>query len=178
MTGKIPALLAALAGLTLLSACSSTEDEPTPSCPKVLILADAEKFTQFRPGKGRDITDIVAEGEIAGFKGACQFGKRNETIEMTLSVSFTLTRGAANADGLVSFPYFVAVPSMFPDPAGKAVMPVTVQFPGNLSKVRYNDEELTLSLPLGAGQGGASYEVIIGFQLDEDQVAYNRGKKR
>lgn len=171
-------LLAALAGLTLLSACSSKEDQPTPTCPKVLILADAEKFTQFRPGRGRDITDIVAEGEVSGFQGTCQFGKRNESLEMALTVSFTLTRGAANTDGLVSFPYFVAVPSMYPDPNGKAVLPVTVQFPGNLSKVGYNDEQLTLSLPLRSGESGASYEVIIGFQLDENQLAYNRGRKR
>lgn len=178
MTCKTPALLALGAGLALLAGCTAKEDQPTPSCPHVLILADAEKFTQFRPGRGRDITDIIAEGEIAGFKGACQYGKRNESIEMTLSVSFALTRGAANDDGLVSFPYFVAVPSMFPDPAGKAVMPVTVQFPANLSKVRYNDEEVSLSLPLTVGQSGAAYEVIIGFQLDEDQLTYNRGKKR
>lgn len=179
-----PARVAALAGLALvsglaaLSGCSSSDDKPAPSCPTVLILADAERFTQFRPGRGRDITDIVAEGEIAGFKGTCEFGKKNATLEMTLSVSFNLTRGAANSDSVVEFPYFVAVPSMYPDPAGKALIPASVQFPGNLSKVRYADEELQLSLPLGNGLSGASYEVIIGFQLDEDQLAYNRSHKR
>lgn len=178
MTFKTSARLAVLAGLTLLSACSSNENKPQPNCPSVLILADAEHFTQFRPGRGRDVTDIVAEGEITGFKGTCEFGKHNASLEMTLSVSFSLTRGAANSDGVVNFPYFVAVPSMYPDPAGKAVMPATVQFPTNMSKMRYSDEELQLSLPLGDGRSGPSYEVIIGFQLDEDQLAYNRGHKR
>ena len=178
MTCNTPARLALLAGLALLSACSSNEDKPQLSCPTVLILADAEHFTQFRPGRGRDVTDIIAEGDIIGFKGSCEPGKKNATIEMTLSVSFSLTRGAANSDGVVNFPYFVAVPGMYPDPAGKAVMPSTVQFPGNLSKVRYSDEEVQLSLPLSLGQSGASYEVIIGFQLDEDQLAYNRSHKR
>lgn len=178
MTSKRLALSAALAGAALLSACSSGENAPQPSCPQVLILADAETFTQFRPGRGRDITDIVAEGEISGFKGTCQFGKRNETIEMTLAVSFTLTRGAANTEGVVSVPYFVAIPGMYPDPAGKAVMPLAVEFPPNMSKVRYNDEQVQLSLPVGGNQTGASYEVIIGFQLDEDQVAFNRSRRR
>jgi hypothetical protein len=178
MTFKTAARVAAVAGLALLSACSSKEDKPNPSCPSVLILADAEHFTQFRPGRGRDVTDTIAEGEITGFKGTCQFGKRNQTLEMTLSVSFTLTRGAANTDGMVSFPYFVAVPTMYPDPAGKAVIPASVQFPGNLSKVRYSDEEITLSLPLSEGVTGASYEVIIGFQLDQDQLEYNRSHRR
>lgn len=178
MTFDRPARVGLLAGLALLSACSSNEDKPAPSCPTVLILADAEHFTQFRPGRGRDVTDIVAEGDIIGFKGSCEFGKKNATLEMTLSVSFSLARGAANSNAVVEFPYFVAVPSMYPDPAGKAVIPASVQFPGNLSKVRYSDEELQLSLPLGDGLAGASYEVIIGFQLDEDQLAYNRSRKR
>lgn len=175
---KTAARLAALAGLALLSACSSKEDQPNPSCPSVLILADAEHFTQFRPGRGRDVTDIIAEGSITGFKGTCQFGKHNATLEMTLSVSFDLLRGAANTDGTVNFPYFVAVPSMYPDPAGKAVIPASVQFPGNLSKVRYADEEISLSLPLSENLTGASYEVIIGFQLDKDQLDYNRSHRR
>lgn len=167
----------ALAGAAaLLGGCSGMGETTAISCPKVLILADAERFTQFAAGGGRDITDIVAEGEIAGFGGACE--KTKTGVDVTLALGFTLERGAANADGVARFSYFVAVPAFYPEPAAKAVLPVAVAFPDNVAAIRHIDEEVTLSLPLAAGEGGAKYEIFVGFQLDDAQLRFNRQRAR
>ncbi len=168
--------LAAPFAALLLAGCGTFGgDEPPPACPQVLILADAQHFTTFR-GPGRDISDIEAEGEIAGFQGACE--TTDDGLELTLALGFEITRGAADTDRVAEFAYFVAVPDFYPDPAAKAVMPVRVAFPENVSSVRYVDEQVTLDLPLQAGESARQYEVFIGFQLSDEQLRYNRANPR
>lgn len=163
------AAAAAVLGTLALAGCGSTEQAAAPDCPPVLILADAERFTQYRPGAGRDITDIEAEGEITGFKGACQLTKTG--MEVTLAVSFAVQAGPADSDGVATFSYFVAVPAYYPEPQAKAVLPVKVGFPQGTTRVSFVDEEVTLTLP---DRGAAAPEIYIGFQLDDEQLRRNR----
>lgn len=171
---RLGGALALLGGLLLLAACARNEAAAV-ACPTVLILGDAGRFTQFRPGGGRDITDIEAEGEIAGFRGACE--RTKDGIDLTLALAFQLSRGAADSDRQIDFSYFVAVPAFYPDAKAKAVLPVRVAVPDNVSMMRYVDEQVTLKLPLEPGESGGRYEVFIGFQLDEEQLRHNRQRK-
>ena len=65
---------AASAGLCLLAAaCGILEKDQRYACPAVFILQDAQNLTRFKPGPGRDITDIRFEAEIFDFRGQCNF---------------------------------------------------------------------------------------------------------
>lgn len=168
--------LFALGVAALLAGCGSKEPDQPMSCPTVLLLNHANHFTQFRPGGGRDITDIKAEGEITGYKGACIRGK--DGLDVTISVSFEVERGPAAKEAEAAFSYFVAVPAFYPDPKAKAVLPVRVAFPAGAAMVRLADEEVTLSLPVQPGERVGKYEIFLGFQLDDDQLNYNRQRGR
>lgn len=163
----------ALASLLVLAGCGSSDKEGSHACPQVLILADTERFTQHRPGGGRDITDIEAQGEISGFRGTCV---PTETgLDVTLAVSFDLQRGAADSDRVATFSYFIAIPDFYPAAEAKAVLPVRVGFPDGAERVRFVDEEVTLSVPRRDGADPASHDIYIGFQLDPQQLRQNRG---
>ncbi|MDP6804266.1 MAG: hypothetical protein QF902_02900 [Rhodospirillales bacterium] len=41
------------------------EDEAPPPCPRIAVVPDASTITKFRAGPGRDIIDILYEGNIA-----------------------------------------------------------------------------------------------------------------
>ena len=112
------AIVAATALLSLgLGGCSTLEKKQPPPCPEVNVLADAAKYTEFRPGPGRDITDQVLQGEITGYKGGCTYDKDTKLLTVALQVQMTFTKGpAASADQMRS-QYFVAVPAFYPKPA-------------------------------------------------------------
>jgi len=38
-------------------------------------------------------------------------------------------------------------------------------------------EELLERIPLGAGKSGSDYEILVGFDLTPDQLAYNRKQR-
>lgn len=160
---------AGLAVIALLGGCAGATPAEPITCPEILILADAHRITQFRP-QGRDITDILAEAEIAGYQGACQ--KADGAIEVSVAIAFDVARGPGNRDSEAAFSYFVAMPAFYPDPKAKAVLPVRVAFPENASSVRLVDEEVTLRVPVR--EGAPLPEIFIGFQLDDEQLRYNR----
>ena len=66
---------------SVLTACEATDDlNPfygpkvvLPACPTVRFLRDADKVTVYRPGSGRDITDILYEAKLEGFVGDCEY---------------------------------------------------------------------------------------------------------
>ncbi len=163
---------AALA-LLALAGCGSTAKTPQ-ACPPVLILADAERLTQYRAGGGRDITDIEVQGQIADFRGACELTETG--LDVTLAVAFELQRGAADSDRIATFSYFVAVPDYYPAAEAKAVLPVQVGFPEGAESVRFIDEEVTLSIPSREGENPAAHDIYIGFQLDPEQLRHNRNQ--
>ena len=51
-------------------------------------------MTKFKPGPGRDITDILFEAEIVNFAGDCDYDEGQAEIE--LSVQIRVERGPAN----------------------------------------------------------------------------------
>ncbi len=168
-------LLAAF-GVTasLLAGCSS---KAPPPCPSVFVLGDADKLTQFKPGAGRDITDVDFTAEFQGYKGECGYDA-GEGSKLTFYVSFSVARGPANTTRKANFQYFVAVPYFYPNPAAKAIFPVTVEFPEGNSYVRHDDQPVSLTIPVAPGDDLHKYEVYIGFQETQEQLDYNRESKQ
>jgi hypothetical protein len=169
-----------IGGLALLLAgCSSAnpfaKSVPKP-CPRISMAAETAKLTQFKPGPGRDITDINMEAEIISFIGECAY--RSDRVDVTLQLVFAASRGPANTSRQSDLSYFVAVPAFFPAPAAKEVLPVTIEFPQGQNQVRYRDGEVTMSIPLKEGELADKYEVYVGMQLTPEQLEYNRQYRR
>src|SRR5579871_6672754 len=169
-----------VAAMTMaLGGCGLFKGDATPPpCPDVTVLADASKFTRFRPGDGRDITDIVLQGEVTGFKGACKYSKSDKKMTVTIQVQLTFTRGpAASApDAVVS--YFIAVPSFIPKPEAKKVMDLKFAFAGSAEHVRITDSEINVVLPMAdLAKDVPKDEIFVGFQLSPEELEYNRRTK-
>jgi hypothetical protein len=166
----LPALIIALAG------CGLFEREKRPgACPRFLILGGAEEVTKFRPGPGRDVTDIAFRASVADFKGTCGYDKN--TVKVTLSVVFEVERGPAGATRDAAFQYFVAIPQFHPDPAGKQVFPITTRLEGSAPRL-VPAEAIDITIPVKDKQLGAEYEVYIGFQLTPEEIEWNRTHRR
>lgn len=171
-----PIVLAA--ALAVLAACSSgpfTKSVPQYPCPKVLILGDAGTLVRFKPGPGRDITDIQFEARIVNFIGGCLYKK--DGVDVGLNITIAVERGAAATGSAIEFDYFVAIPDFLPKPEGKRVLNVKGEFPGSRPRLFYQDE-VDLFIPLSDGATGPRKEIILGFQLSPAEVEYNRSVRR
>ncbi|WP_142847350.1 hypothetical protein [Telmatospirillum sp. J64-1] len=166
---------AVLAAAALLSACGTSQRAEAPPCPPVSVLADASEMTRFRPGPGRDITDVELEAEITGFRGSCVY--RGNTAHMTLAVAIEVKRGPAAQGREADLPFFLAIPAFYPADEAKAVLPVRIAFPPNVEAVRYVEENIELTVPMKEGEALETYRIYLGLQLDEAQLEYNRQQR-
>ncbi|WP_173982769.1 hypothetical protein [Magnetospirillum sp. SS-4] len=175
---SVRAAALALTTSLVLSGCSmfDTKKEKAPPCPPIYILSDAAKVVKYRPGQGRDITDVEIEAEIIAFKGHCTYGKAG--VEVEIQVSFDVRRGPAGTAGKSELEYFVAIPKYYPAPEAKAIFTVPVEFPKGMDQARTNDEDVVMRIPVGAGDIVNQYEIYLGFQASPEELEINRRMKR
>jgi hypothetical protein len=175
--GVVAPLLLLAAALTL-GGCSLFRGSNPPPCPKVSVLADAATFTRFRPGEGRDLTDVVLEGEVTGYSGACTYDKEKKQLTLTLQVKIDLIRGPAATSLTLPLEYFIAIPSFFPKPEAKRVLPLNVIFPSVGDRVHIVDNEVDIVLPAKDLAKDVEKDVVyIGFQLSQSELEYNRQRR-
>lgn len=150
---------------------------PQPPCPTISILKDASAMTRFKPGPGRDLTDVLLDARIEDVLVGCKYnhsGRVYTSVETTMQLVFNVERGPAAAEGGTTISYFVAIPKFYPRPEGRSEFTSRIEFPRNLDRVGVVDPVVTITLPLAAGVTGADFEVILGFVLDDSQIEWNR----
>jgi hypothetical protein len=162
------------ASLLALSGCKVFVKEEPPPCPRVSILADAAKLVQFRPGPGRDITDIAYKVQVVNYAGSCFYDKEYHVMTVDLQVGFDAQRGAALSEDSQEIRYFISVPTFFPQPDAKEIFPLTLKFSKNAASLHVTDQDAKISIPVKSVKELERYEVFIGLQLDEAQLDYNR----
>ena len=117
---------------------------------------------------------MIVSGRITGLRGSCSRGD-NGRERVKVTVLLTLARGPALRSRTVTVPYFVSV-STGDTILAKDPQQATVEFPANVDRVQYSSQPVTLSLPTSKDVSGAAFDVLAGFQLTPEQLAYNRSK--
>ena len=178
----IPGRAAAILLLAVAACTVFQEEEPPPPCPRISILGDAATLTKFRPGPGRDLTDVLYEGVVSGVTGSCAYasaGKRaNRALSMKVSLVIEAARGPANRDGRAAFPYFVGITDSSRNVLNKQRFNITVVFPGNRTRLVVTDTPVVLEIPMKAGQSWQDFDIFVGFQLSRAELEYNRRARR
>lgn len=170
------ALIATL--LLSLSACGPERNKFPPPCPGTTILGDAADINLYRPGGGRDLTDLVLHGRIVGMQGTCQQGDKRDQLAVSVSVGVELTRGPAMQGLQATVPVFIAVVTAGDTILDKRVYSMRVDFPSNVDRVTMAPGTIQLVLPVGAEKSGADYTVVAGFQLTPDQLTQSLQNRR
>lgn len=163
----------ALAVALLLAACGGGSEEPVVvrACPTVTVLADAAAVTRYRPGRGRDLTDVVTDARVTSARGECTFGRRDVT--MNLSVSFSFAIGPANRDRAVALSYFVAIVDPSSNVVAREEIAVQLQMPVNQSSAGYS-EELEPRIPYTDRANLVGYRIFVGLVLTPEEAQARR----
>ena len=164
--------------LFALAACDADEVVTAPPCPNIVIVKDTAELTTFRPGPGRDLTDVVLDARIQRFDGTCETelaADRSGEVEVDLQIFFEATRGPANRTRDGQFDFYVAIADQGGAILAKKVFRSEFEFEGNRNRIA-GVEELTQQIPLRSGELGDAFDIFVGFQLSPEQLQYNRTK--
>jgi hypothetical protein len=172
-------LFLAIAVCTLVAGCIKPKYletvKLTPVCPKVAVLSDAERLTQFVAGPSQDLTDIALEARIGTVSGSCQFDNDDQKVTLSMDVPISATRGPA-LRGPVRLAYFVATLDAAKNVLGRERFDITFEIPSDQTRFD-GTEQLTESYALKPDTLGAAYQVLVGFVLSPEQLAYNRAHR-
>jgi hypothetical protein len=162
-----------LASMLLLTACS--REKPEAACPRGIIPADSASITRFRDGPGRDLTDIVAEGEIANILLQCKYDKKSVTVD--LQIAMIGDRGPADRSRVAEFDYWVAILDPQQNIVTKQPGKVRFEFKDNRTRMGLVLSEFEPYIPLADLKTATEYQILVGFQLSADDLAWNRSQK-
>jgi hypothetical protein len=166
-------LLAACSSLSMIGLGDDEEEENVQLCPAASILGNAERVAQFKQGAGRDLIDVMFQAEIGKLNMTCRYLKGRVVTD--ISFELIAERGPAARNRTGEFDYFVAIS----DPKGRVLAKENFH-----SKIAFAEnrrragilEEIEQSIPLRKDEDGGAYEILVGFQLTEDQMKFNRRK--
>ena len=167
-----------LALLLTTVACSSSkssdeDDEadkkkPLPICPQVAIVRDLEEIRDY----GNEIPDpsqLVAKAKMLNLSGTCEFKKNG--IDMVFDLNFVAEKGPRLGGLRTSFPYFVSIVDPDQTIISKEKMSIAFGFSSS-EKVATASDSLHVYVPLPKDKRptAPNYQILLGFQLTQDQL--------
>lgn len=171
-----PLFVLALAGCSAASDVKDFVFEPLDTdakCPDSGVVGGIGRVTRF-DGRGTGFVNQTYSATLTEVKSDCSY--ENNGVTVKLSVQTLAELGPAAPGRSVDLPYFVAVTDKQDKIVAKKVFSNTVSFAGNQNRGGGIDT-LTEHVPLTKPRDGETYHVILGFQLSQDELAYNRSQR-
>lgn len=172
-----------LAGLfaVSLAGCSglgnALDDRPNVGpCPVAAVLYDAQRYVEV--GEVERHENVAFTGEVEGVRGFCRYVGKNP-ITMEIEIDFALGKGPKAEGNEKTYQYFVSVTRRDRLVLGKDISSFKVKFPRGSDIVRHRESVKGIVIPRATETvSGTNFEVIVGFELTPEQLAYNRSGKR
>ncbi|MEA1938988.1 MAG: hypothetical protein U9N14_07855 [Pseudomonadota bacterium] len=155
----------------LLMGCVAFERD-APDCPRFAIVSGVDEVTLFKPGLTRSESDITSRAAILSAEGVCR--RDGDGVRVESKLTLLAEKGTAFAGGEQTYRYFVALL----DPAGSLIakrrFETVLPFePEETSTISVEDIEQIIP----AKNDVSSCTVLFGFDLDPDQLEYNRKRR-
>ena len=173
------------ASLLVLSACQSARgivSAPVPNpgpCPNALSLYDAHRLVEIN---GEDIlfNNVGFTGEILGVSNSCRYTNLdNSAIDNALEVDMAFGRGPAAVGDTHTYELFISIIGFNDVVIDKQIFPVTVTFEPGVDRVNVVERFDPLLIPRAeANTSGINFEILVGFELTDDQLEFNRSGLR
>lgn len=173
----------AVAALSSLGACSTvgkvfSDEENVGPCPNAFALYEASRLVTFG-GDGSEAYDNVSyTAEIQNVTTLCRYYGDNP-IDADIELEIGFGRGPAAESRRHAYRYWVAVTRRDIAVIEKRDLEINVSFPRGEDRVYQRERIKNISIPrAGEDTSGANFEIIVGFDLTPEQLAFNRDGKR
>jgi hypothetical protein len=146
-------------------------------CPLMGVLYDASRMVEFEQA-GERYANIGWTGEITGVRGLCTYYDATP-IEMNMDIDMAFGRGPMAGSDTRTYRYWVAVTRTDVAPIAKQYFDVTVKFPKGANAVTHVEKIKKIVIPRANAEiAGTAFEILVGFDLTPEELAYNRAGKR
>lgn len=145
-------------------------------CPFVRVLYDASRFVRL---DGPELySNIGFTGEITNVSATCRYVGA-QPIAVELSMDFAFGKGPKATGDRVDAVYWVAVTRRDIAPLARERFPISATFPAGVSRTAVTDTIDRIVIPrANADISGSNFEILVGFELPPEQLAFNRDGKR
>lgn len=144
------------------------------NCPSVQIMADLKSMYEFLNFDSPTENTRISQIEIMDVKADCT--EQPEAIAMTIDITFDGQIGAqarTSKDNTANFsyPYFIAVTDADGKILAKEIFAASLSYSKDQDSIKQIE---TINQLLPKSPAVADYNVLLGFQLNEEQLIYNR----
>ena len=166
-----------LAACSTLTAGGALDDTPNAGpCPTVGALYDAGRIVKFA-GDSEQYSDIAYTGEIIGVRLLCRYVE-DQPLLAEVEIGFAFGQGPQGLADSHDYEYFVAVTRRNRTVLAREEFTVSADFRQGpvdsaaevISSIRIPRLDQTIS--------GGNFEVLIGFELTDEQLKFNKDGKR
>jgi hypothetical protein len=159
-----------VAGALLLAGCGWIGGKETKLvCPASFIAPDTDKVAVFRAG-GSTFNDVSYGVQITDVQSRCDRADHGLAVDTKVAFHLVSNDRALRAG---SFQYFVSVVDGNQNILTKKTYIVPFEFDARLRDMNKQDE-LVENLPLRDTGTGGNYAIVVGLQLTEAQLQFNR----
>jgi hypothetical protein len=168
---RLPAGAALILGALSLSSCNSLGLSYTDvKCPSADVTGQLGTVSRFR-GEGGNFADLAFHATLNDVKGRCDVDDEGVTVDVAVTVLAEI--GPAASSRSADFPYFVAIIGPNNRVVAKRVFDNPLNFPEGQRRAGATDH-FSERIPLKDPHNASDYHIFVGFQLTQDEVAYNR----
>lgn len=150
-------------------------------CPQLKILGDLSQITQFANPKSPLDGTIIAKATFSGIDASCQVTPNAVILDIALDFDGTLgpvgLRSSGNGEANYTYPYFLSVVTPEGNIMSKDVFALTMVYEAGVPTLHKQDR-LRQTIPLAQGQLANQFQIVVGFQLNADELSYNRSAKQ
>ena len=142
------------------------------NCPTVSVVEELSTVSEFADTASQTLENLISKAKMVKSKSNCEFNGKTATVDLQLTFEGALGPKALGMTNF-SYPFFVAVTA----PNGSILAKEVFSAP--LSHSSADDptthyETLRQIIPISNELQGPQYKILIGFQLTQEQLAYNR----
>ncbi len=142
-------------------------------CPDVAILADTAKLPAFDPAKGDDPSNLTYSVAMTNVKTRCDYSKRANEADSNVRIFYTASRPPGGEETHYRVPYYVAV-TTGGNIVDKQIHWLEFDFPTAASTVSGEAYVDSIDIKVAPQKRSYEYHLLVGFQLTEAQLAYNK----
>ena len=146
----------------------------TENCPSIQIMSDLQQMVQFKTQSEPTPDNELSRIEIKNVGSNCAL--EDEAIALKIDITFDgsvqpTARVKENDTVNFSYPYFVAVTDEDGKILAKEIFAASVSYSSEQETIKQIE---TINQLLPKTRDASDYTVLLGFQLNEEQLIYNR----
>ena len=151
--------------------CASSSNEMA-YCPKVGVISDLDRVPKIEVAASQSKSNILFSSKIQRLRIKCT----TNTDGITISIVFDLFSKLSRYDipTVVDLRYLIAIVDPNDQILAKEVYKTTVSFMDGIQTAR-NTQEVEVFIPSAGKIDFRNHKVLVGFELTEVQLQYNRG---